>query len=55
VRRAGGSSTLLPIEGESHERMTLCLSRDDKVAGPAVLRFVLNGRTTRAATTPSTE
>jgi acetyl esterase/lipase len=55
VRRAGGSSTLLPIEGESHERMTLCLSRDDKGAGPAVVRFVLNGRTTRAATTPSTE
>jgi acetyl esterase/lipase len=55
VRRAGGSTTLVPIEGESHERMTLCLSRDDKGAGPAIVRFVLSARTTRAAKTPSTE
>lgn len=40
IAKAGGRSTLLPIQGESHTRMVLVLSRGDKVAAPAIVEFV---------------
>ena len=44
--RAGASSTLVVVPGESHSRIVLTLSRDDKTAGPAIVNFV---RTTTGA------
>lgn len=38
--RAGASSSLLVVPGESHSRIVLTLSRDDKTAGPAIVNFV---------------
>jgi acetyl esterase/lipase len=38
--RAGASSSLVVVPGESHSRIVLTLSRDDKTAGPAILNFV---------------
>lgn len=40
LKLAGVSSTLLVVPGESHSRIVLTLSRDDKTAGPAIVRFV---------------
>lgn len=37
---AGATSTLLAVPGESHSRIVLTLSRDDKTAGPAIVAFV---------------
>ena len=39
---AGASSSLVVVPGESHSRIVLTLSRDDKTAGPAVVAFVRN-------------
>lgn len=38
--KAGIPSTLVTVQGSSHERIILELSRADKTAGPAVLRFL---------------
>ena len=38
--RAGASSSLVVVPGESHSRIVLTLSRDGKTAGPAILNFV---------------
>lgn len=38
--RAGASSSVVVVPGESHSRIVLTLSRDDKTAGPAVVNFV---------------
>jgi len=40
LTRVGARSTLLTVEGESHTRMVLALSRGDKAAAPAILQFV---------------
>ena len=37
---AGVSSSLVVVPGESHSRIVLTLSRDDKTAGPAIVTFV---------------
>ncbi len=37
---AGAESEVVVVPGQSHERIVLTLSRDDKTAGPAMLRFV---------------
>ena len=37
---AGASSSLVVVPGESHSRIVLTLSRDDKTAGPAIVTFV---------------
>lgn len=37
---AGAASSLVVVPGESHTRIVLTLSRDDKTAGPALVRFV---------------
>lgn len=44
LRRAGASSTLVVVPGESHSRIVLTLSRDDKTAGPAIVDFVRRRR-----------
>ena len=38
--KAGARSELVVVPGESHSRIVLTLSRPDKIAGPAILRFV---------------
>lgn len=38
--KAGVASTLVTVRGSGHERILLELSRADKTAGPAVLRFL---------------
>jgi acetyl esterase/lipase len=38
--RAGAQVTRIVVPGEDHARIVLTLSRDDKTAGPAMLRFV---------------
>ncbi|MSO63173.1 MAG: alpha/beta hydrolase [Acidobacteria bacterium] len=40
LTKAGGSSALVPIHGESQTRMVLVLSRADKAAAPAIVQFV---------------
>lgn len=40
LTKAGIPSTLVIVQGSSHERIILELSRDDKTAGPAVLAFL---------------
>lgn len=40
LEEAGVSTRLVIVPGESHERIVLALSRDDKTAGPAMLEFV---------------
>ncbi len=40
LRGAGAEAELLEVPAGSHERMVLTLSRDDKVAGPAMLAFI---------------
>ena len=40
LRTAGIGAELVTVKGSSHERIILELSRGDKTAGPAVLRFV---------------
>jgi arylformamidase len=40
LERAGVASTFVTVKGSSHTRIILELSRDDKTAGPAVLRFL---------------
>jgi arylformamidase len=40
LRRAGAPAQLLAAPAGSHERMVLALSRDDKIAGPAMLAFI---------------
>ena len=42
--KAGAESQLVPVQGESHTRMVLALSRGDKAAGPAILSFVTAAR-----------
>lgn len=37
---AGASTALVVVPGESHSRIVLTLSRDDKTAGPAVVAFI---------------
>lgn len=37
---SGAQSTLVTVPGESHSRIVLTLSRDDKTAGPAILAFI---------------
>ena len=37
---SGVPSTLVTVKGSSHERIILELSREDKTAGPAILKFV---------------
>lgn len=38
--KAGASSRLVPVQGESHTRMVLALSRGDQTAAPAIISFV---------------
>ena len=38
--RAGAPVARVVVPGEDHERIVLTLSRDDKTAGPAMLRFI---------------
>ncbi|MCA1561508.1 MAG: alpha/beta hydrolase [Acidobacteria bacterium] len=38
--QAGAPSEIVVVPGESHSRIVLTLSRPDKTAGPAILRFV---------------
>ena len=40
LQGAGVPSTFVAVKGSSHERIILELSRDDKTAGPAVLKFL---------------
>ena len=40
LTKAGASSQLVPVQGESHSRIVLALSRPDKTAAPAILKFV---------------
>ncbi|MDX1545777.1 MAG: alpha/beta hydrolase [Rhodothermales bacterium] len=40
LREAGAASRLVEVPGESHARIVLTLSRDDKTAGPAMLDFI---------------
>lgn len=40
LTKAGASSQLLPVHGESHTRIVLALSRGDKSAAPAIVKFV---------------
>jgi acetyl esterase/lipase len=42
--KTGASSSLVVAPGESHSRIVLTLSRDDKTAGPAVVKFVKDPR-----------
>jgi len=40
LQRHAIPSELVPVPGQSHRRMVLALSRPDKTAGPAILRFI---------------
>lgn len=40
LTKAGASSRLVPVQGESHTRIVLALSRGDKASAPAILGFV---------------
>lgn len=40
LREAAIPATLVTVRGSGHERIILELSRDDKTAGPAVLKFI---------------
>lgn len=40
LTQAGVQNNLVMVPGQSHARMVLALSRDDKTAGPAVLEFI---------------
>jgi acetyl esterase/lipase len=42
LQDTGASSRLVVVPGQSHERMVLALSRDDRTAGPAILDFARN-------------
>jgi len=42
--KAGAGSELVPIQGESHTRIVLALSRSDKAAAPQILDFVTKVR-----------
>ena len=46
-------STFVRVNGSSHERIILELSRDDKTAGPAVLAFVRDTPCPRPPATPT--
>lgn len=48
--KAGAKSELVVVPGESHTRIVLTLSRPDKIAGPAILRFVRADSKTGTAT-----
>ena len=48
--KAGVPSTFVTVKGSSHERIILELSRDDKTAGPAVLKFLRDTPCPRAGT-----
>ncbi len=48
--KAGVPSTLVTVRGSSHARIILELSRDDKTAGPAVLKFLRDTPCPRAGT-----
>lgn len=37
---AGVPNEVVVVPGENHSRIVLTLSRDDKTAGPAILRFI---------------
>lgn len=50
LRKAGIASTLVPVRGSSHERIILELSREDKTAGPAALKFLRETACPRPAT-----
>ena len=50
LRKAGAKSTLVVVLGESHTRIVLTLSRDDKSAGPAIVTFVRQAAQAREAT-----
>ena len=40
LRRAGAASEIVVVPGQSHARILLTLSRDDKTAGPALRAFI---------------
>lgn len=40
LQSAGASSSLVVVPGESHSRIVLTLSRDDKTSGPAIVDFI---------------
>lgn len=40
LTKAGASSQLVPVPGESHTRIVLALSRSDKTAAPTIIDFV---------------
>ena len=40
LTKAGASSKLAPIPGESHTRIVVALSHPDKAAVPAIVGFV---------------
>ncbi len=40
LKQRGVNNRLVPVPGESHTRIVLTLSRDDKTAGPAILDFI---------------
>ena len=40
LRTAGVAATAVTVRGSSHERIILELSRADKTAGPAILKFL---------------
>jgi len=44
LRRVGVASRVVVVPGESHARILLTLSRDDKIAGPALLDFIRHTR-----------
>lgn len=46
LQLAGASSAVVVVPGESHSRIVLTLSRDDKTAGPAIVNFVRAHRRT---------
>lgn len=46
LQEAGAQSEVVVVPGESHERIVLALSRTDKTAGPAMLRFIENASCT---------
>jgi len=50
---AGAPVARVVVPGEDHERIVLTLSRDDKTAGPAMLRFVASRACGGAASTVS--
>jgi acetyl esterase/lipase len=50
LRTAGVAATAVTVRGSSHERIILELSRADKTAGPAILRFLRGTPCPRQAT-----